>query len=527
MLSPRSRPVTANEPFDRIPAPTSRPSTVPSPRAIASLWRLENATSASPRLQSHINNSIENGPSRIAARLSAAHNAQSKASALAEARGKQLQALQQAQHQGEEQVHALRSAREGLSCAAAELEKKLRAEQQRSAKFKAQYDRASGRARDAAALEATARAEAEAALTEVDRMRMEVADRDALLAAIRVQSSALQRERDAAKVEAATRTTERDASSAALAETRATIAEMESRREGVQRQLEAAKMALVDEREGRRAKEAERLSAVAVAETAVKKLEAAMRQLDREKGVTGDTVKRGKVAEQLQFSAEERSAMLEKEVDEMHAQQRVMIGDQQAGTKRLHELRNAVGEAAAAILVDGERFDPIRIHNERVIAELFEALAISGGEVSKHSWAAKVHQQAQRADAHSGEGAENVSDEVSPPWPSPARQAAARQAQRGSSQHVLDSMRTFEEMTMRQRKKLSQKLIELVAKLQYRGDTPTVRADVVAELLRLADGSNEKGLVPHASPSLVVGAQDIPGEWPPQSRSTPSSLRAR
>ena len=53
-------------------------------------------------------------------------------------------------------------------------------------------------------------------------------------------------------------------------------------------------------------------------------------------------------------------------------------------------LREAVGRCAASVLVDGERFDPVRLHNEATLGSLFEALATSGGETSSFGWRAKA-----------------------------------------------------------------------------------------------------------------------------------------
>ena len=68
------------------------------------------------------------GPARLAARLSLAHNKQAQAAALADARGKQVRQLHQAQQTAALQLEALRDSREGLSRVVSELELKLRAE---------------------------------------------------------------------------------------------------------------------------------------------------------------------------------------------------------------------------------------------------------------------------------------------------------------------------------------------------------------------------------------------------------------
>ena len=198
------------------------------------------------------------GPARLAARLSLAHNKQAQAAALADARGKQVRQLHQAQQTAALQLEALRDSREGLSRVVSELELKLRAEQQRADKLKRQLEKASERARVAAEAEVAAREEAAGARAEVENVREQLGIVETQLRLAKAHAHTMEKERDAARREAATRAAERDTTAGALAGTRTTIAEMDDRREGVQRQLESAKMSLIESREARRAKESER-----------------------------------------------------------------------------------------------------------------------------------------------------------------------------------------------------------------------------------------------------------------------------
>ena len=85
---------------------------------------------------------------------------------------------------------------------------------------------------------------------------------------------------------------------------------------------------------------------------------------------------------------------------------------------------------------------------------------------------------------------------------SPRRLAALRRAQRDSGQLLFDHMGQLEETTMGQRKRLQQRLLEVVAKLQYRGESSEVRGEIADELKKLA--SAESHILP-VPPSLAEG----------------------
>ena len=337
----------------------------------------------------------------LGSKLSLANKKQQQFSALAESRGRELGELKEQHNTVTIQLEAVKESREQLSLQNAELEQKVKNEVRTSEKLKRQAEKASERARRAAEAEAAALEEAAKERAEVGRISMKLTESELKLRRAIAHGEAMVVERDRALVEAATRTNERDALSATLAELRSTIAELEERREDVQKQLEGAKMSLIDEREAKLAKEAERLAACEQRDAAIHKLEAAIKQLERERGVTGDTVKRGQMAEQLLADAENKTEKLQSELEQLQATHAMMLDDNRAGRQRLVDLRNAVGSAAAALLLDGEMIDPIRVHNEAVIGQLFEALAVSGGEVSQYGWGASVKLADQAASSSS------------------------------------------------------------------------------------------------------------------------------
>jgi hypothetical protein len=325
--------------------------------------------------------------SQLAARLSSMQTKQMQAAALATARGQQVVQLASAQQASALQLDVLRSSHDGLSKAAAALETRLRGEIARGDKLKRQYEKAMQRAQGAAEAEEQARADAAAARAEVAAVRKELAAKDqAVLRAVEA-AEAMRKERDDARLQASTRRAERDAAKAALAELKTSYTELEEARKSVQRQLEEARMCLIDEREARRAKEAERQAASESAKDATTKLEATLKQLERERSQASDIVKRGLAAEKTLVELEAKNAELQEQIDDEIANSNFMASDRANAGRRLIALRNDVGELAASILVAGEGTDPVRLHNEAVVAKLFEALAVSGGQLSKRQWA--------------------------------------------------------------------------------------------------------------------------------------------
>ena len=622
------------------------------------VWREENLAEGTlsprmqtPRLGDVVSSKEDDGEkSRLAARLSSMQTQKMQASALASARAQQVAQLASAQQAAALQLDVLRTSHDGLSQAAASLEAKLRQEVQRSEKLKRQVHAASERAKHAGSGEADALADAASARAEVAEYKRALATRDLAVARAKEETEAMRAERDASELRAATRLAERDSAKATLADSKTTVTELNDQRQGVQRQLEAARMSLIDEREARRTKEAERLAAVASADSATKKLEMALKQLERERSQASDIVKRGLAAEQLLADLEARNNQLSQALEAERAESAVMAGDRAMGGKRLLELRNAVGELAASILIAGDGADPVRVHNEMVVSKLFEALAVSGGQLSKRQWAvegvetntSKVRgeEKARHADAppaSSSNGNGNDAHPNAPPRPpsseqsgkaprsrpasagkakaakapkrhasptaadaaevavaavaglstlggggsaeageamaaakavtaaaetakaaaaaadaaargvpstadkskyivqplgiaSPRQLAKLRQAQRDSGQLLMDMMARLEEATMAQRRRLQARLLELGAKLHYRGEASATRDEIVHELRSLASDESPALPVPPsldvARPRELVLPQNVPGEWPPISRpsTTPAEI---
>jgi hypothetical protein len=115
---------------------------------------------------------------------------------------------------------------------------------------------------------------------------------------------------------------------------------------------------------------------------------------------------------------------------------------------------------------------------------------------------------------------------------SPKRLARLRQAQRDSSQLLMDRMTKLEDATRTQRQQLQQRLREIISKLQYRGEATSSREEVVAELRALAsDASSLMPVPPFGTASSLLPHVETPAfgqeatRLSPRLSSTPSILR--
>lgn len=606
------------------------PRSVASPRMMRNVWREEaiaNGTlsprAQTPRFAADGSSQLAEGAasddantSKLIARLSLMQTKQIQAAALASERGQRVAQLATAQQAAALQLDVLRNSHDGLSQAAASLEAKLRAESTRGDKFKRQYEKAMQRSQSAADAEAAAHADAAQARAELEKVRKELQSKDSAMLRSIEAAETMRRERDAAQLQAKTRLAERDSAKASLADLRTSYKELDEKRKNVQKQLEEARMSLLEEREVRLLKEKELSDAVENAASATSKLEAALKQLERERTQASDIVKRGLAAEQLLIDLEAKNAALQAQIDDEIQNSHFMASDRANAGRRLIGLRNDVGELAGSFLIAGDGTDPVRVHNEAIVAKLFEALAVSGGQLTRRQWAVEQlptpkapQKAATKADAlaalksamakpvsasvdetaatdaidaaHSGvdraaapvpsldeslgaevaaaaravaeaaasaeataraadEGAKGVHSEklnryIVPPlgMASPRKLARLRQAQHDAGQLLLDSMARLELATAAQRKRLQQRLHEVAARLQYRGEAAAVRLDIVADLKNLAADDSPNLPVPpsldvaRAEGSMVAGggvgkaivlSEDTPGEWPPTTR---------
>ena len=429
----------------------------------------------------------------LAERLSAVYAQASKYANDAFNKGRQLQEARMAREAALAQVDALRDAHEGLATTCAKLEQRLREEDERGRKAGralAKQREASGKAaeREGAAHELAASlqdslAQTRAQLSEKEQLLKQAVERGDRLAA--ELNHARQGEGDInSRLQ-----DERKAVAAARSEAAAF-----SERAASQRQAhEQARVALMQEGELRRSVEAEKLSV----EVALRKLGEQHEQLQlamrKEEAKAAQQQQRAEAAErhaaEARASAESngvRATQLLEERDGLAAARAVV-------QSRLDALHAALVTARSSLLSVGSSNDPVRLHNEGVLARLSTALSKSGATPERAREAADAAGIDAAAAAHAAPSSAAAAAAAAASAAaatagtmSPAELAAAAHEQRTSVQNLLDQLGSRAGAAELRERKLRERMQGIRSRLQYHGNQPKVRAEICAELLEIA-----------------------------------------
>jgi len=427
----------------------------------------------------------------LAERLSAVHAQAGKYANDAFVKGRQLQEARVAREAALAQVDALRDAHEGIATTCAKLEQRLREEDGRGrkagralAKQREASEKAAERESAAHQLVATLQdslAHTKRQLSEKEQLLQQAVERGDRLAAD------LGRAREG---EGDVNTRLQD-EQRAVAAARSEAAAYSERAASQRQQHEQARVALMQEGELRRGVEAEKLSV----EVALRKLGEQHEQLQlamkKEEARAQQQQQRAETAEKQRAEARAaaetngvKAAQLREERDGLRKARAVV-------QKRLDALHAALVTARSSLLSVGASTDPVRLHNEGVLARLSAAISRSGATPDSARDAADAAAADAVAAAHAppasaAAAAASAAAAAAAAPMSPSQMAASAQEQRTSVQQLLDQLGARADAAELRERKLRERLQGIRSRLQNKGTEAKVRAELCTELAEIA-----------------------------------------